>query len=113
MVVGTGKATDTIEAVAVKDVVLVEENVVVILIAHTTPGMVLTSKRYIRILAVPIGMPFRGAVERMLAVNVSMERLAADALMTGRVGDVAVAEEGRFQKLILIRLAPAVEDVSA
>ena len=113
MVVGTGKATDAIEAVAVEDVAVVEENVAVILIAHTIPGMVLTSNRYIRILIVPIGMPFRGTVKRMLAVNVSMERLAADALMTGHVGDLDVAEEGRFQKLILIRLAPAVEDVSA
>ena len=35
----------------------------------------------------------------------------ADAVITAHVGDVAVVEDGRFQKLILIGLTPAVEDV--
>ena len=37
----------------------------------------------------------------------------ADAVTTAHVGDVAVVEDGRFQKLILIVLTMSVEDVAA
>ena len=42
MVVGYGKVTDVTEALAVEEVSLVEEDLVEIRTAPTTPGMVLT-----------------------------------------------------------------------
>ena len=47
----------------------------------------------------------------MLAVNTSTEGLAEDAATMVHVGDVAIAKDIRFQKLILIGLTLAVEDV--
>ena len=49
----------------------------------------------------------------MLAVNTSAEGLAEDAATMVHVGDVAIAKDIRFQKLILIGLTPALEDVAA
>ena len=57
---GAGKLTDTMDAVAVEEVAMVEEDVVTISISPTTPGMLLTSGIFIRISAVTISMPLRG-----------------------------------------------------
>ena len=53
-----GKVTYTTEAVSVKEVVEVEEDVVAIRIAPTTPGTVLISKIFLVISKVMIGMLF-------------------------------------------------------
>ena len=91
---GSGKETGAAETVNVG-----EEDVVVIWISPTTPGTVL------------LGMTFRGMAENMSAVNTAVEGLVADALTKAHAWDVAMAEDVKFQKLILIGLTPAVEDV--
>ena len=48
----------------------------------------------------------------MLAINASMEGLLADAATTVNTGEVYVVEDRRFQKLILIVMTPAMEDVA-
>ena len=72
---GASKAIDVAEVVSIKEVVVVEEDVVAIQIIPTTPGMLFTSNIFLGISEVPIGMPFRGAVDHILAVNVAMEGL--------------------------------------
>ena len=102
----SGKATDGKE-----DVAAVEEDVVSILIDPTTPGKLLTSNIFLGISEVPIGMLFRETVDHMLVVNTAVEIMVVDTVTTAHVGCVAMEEDGRFQKLILIGLTPAVEDV--
>ena len=92
---------------------MVEEEVVTIHIATTTTRMVLESEIFLVILAVPIGMPFRGAVEYMLAVNADAEKLVAESVATAHEGDVDMEEDDIFQKLILIGMTLSVEDVVA
>ena len=89
------------------------EDVVVIRISPTTTGMVFTSKRFLGISAVPIEVLFMKTVRHMLFVNTSVQRLVADVVRTVHAGDSSVAEDNIFQKLILIGLTPAVEDVVA
>ena len=60
-----------------------------------------------------IRMLFRGTVKHMLSVNEAMEGLASDAVTAVHAGDLAVTEDNRFQKLILISPTPVVEDVAA
>ena len=67
-----GKDTGTTEAVAVEEVAMVEEEVLVIWIAPTTPGTVLTPKRFLRISVASIGMLFRETVKNILAVNIAV-----------------------------------------
>ena len=92
---------------------MVEEDVVVIRISPTTTGMVFTSKRFIGISAVPIGMSFRAIVNHMLDANAAVKGLVEDAVMTAHTGDVAVANYNIFQILILFGLTQYLEDVSA
>ena len=101
------------EAVDVEEVAAVEEEVVVIQISPTTPGMVLISKRFRVILALPIGMHFREMVENILSVNEAVQNLVADTVMAVHVGDVVVAEDNIYYKLILIGLNFSMEDVAA
>ena len=49
----------------------------------------------------------------MIAVNASVKILVVDAVIMVHAGGLAVAEDDRSQKLILIGLTPAVEDVAA
>ena len=49
----------------------------------------------------------------MLTISVAVQRLAADAVTEVHVGSMAVAEDCRSQKLILIVLTQDVEDVVA
>ena len=42
-------------------------------ISLTTSGTVFTSKRFLRILAVPVGMLFKEMVDHMLAVNAAVK----------------------------------------
>ena len=72
--------TDTMDAVAVEEVAMVEEDVVTISISPTTPGMLLTSGIFIRISAVTISMPLRGTVDNMLDINAAVERLVTDTV---------------------------------
>ena len=67
MVVDSGKAIDVMDAVAVEEVAMVEEEVVVLRIAPTTLVTVFIFKIFLGISAVPIGVPFRGTFEHMLA----------------------------------------------
>ena len=53
-------------------------------------------------------MLFRETVNNMLYVNIAMQRLVEDVVTTVYVGDVDVAEEIIFQKLILIGPTPDV-----
>ena len=76
-------------------------------------GMVLKSEMFLIISAVPIGMPFRGMVEYMLSVNSAVEGLMVDAVTTAHAMYVAVVEDNRFQRLILVSLTPSVEYVAA
>ena len=72
MVVDSGKATDSTEEVYMEEVDTVEEDVVVIQISPTTPGMVLISDRFLGISAVPIGVLFRETVEHILAFKATV-----------------------------------------
>ena len=112
VVMSAGKATDMTEAVYMEEVAIGEEEVVAIRISPTRPGMVLISSILICISAVLIGMPVRGMVEHVLAVNETVEGLTEDAVTTDHVEDVATVEGDRFHKLILIGLTPAVEYVA-
>ena len=85
---GTGKETDATKAVDMVEVAMVE-----IRIAPTTPGMVFTSERFLGISAVPIGIPFRGTIRHMLAVNTAVGCLVIDAVTAVHAGDVAVEED--------------------
>ena len=86
-------------------------------ISPTTPGMVLISKRFLVVLAVPIGMIIRETVHHMVAVNAAVQRIIADAVITVHVGGVDVAmaisvdEDDISNKLKLIGKNPAMEDV--
>ena len=111
MVVDSGKATDSTEEVYMEEVDTVEEDVVVIQISPTTPGMVLISDRFLGISAVPIGVLFRDTVKHLLVINIAVQRLVADAVTTVHAGWVGVAEDNRSQKLKLIGQTPALEDV--
>ena len=90
---------------------VVEEDMLVIRIAPTTPGTVFTSKILLGISVVPIWVLFRERVKHMLDVNASVEMLVVDAITTAHAGDVSVEEDSRFHRLKLIGLTPAVEDV--
>ena len=113
MVVDSGKAIDVMDAVAVEEVAMVEEEVVVLRIAPTTLVTVLIFKIFLGISAVPIEVLFMKTFRHMLSVNTSVQRLVADVVRTVHAGDSSVAEDNIFQKLILIGLTPAVEDVVA
>ena len=86
---------------------------VAIRISPTTPVTVLTSERFLGISSVPVGMPFRGAVKHVLAVNSDVEGLVVYMVTTAHAGDMNVAENARFQKLILIGRTPLVDDLAA
>ena len=58
-----------------------------------------------------IGIIFRETVEYISSVNTAVEMPVADTLTTVHAGGVAVAEDDRYQKLILIGLTPVVNDV--
>ena len=60
MVVGAGKGKDTMELVAMEELDMVDEYVMAIRIAPTTSEILLTSKIFLGISAVTIGMPVRG-----------------------------------------------------
>ena len=75
---------------------------VVIRISPTTHGMGLTSKILLVVSEILIRMPLRGKVRRMLVVNTSMEVTVVDAVMTAYAGDVAVAENNIFHKMVLV-----------
>ena len=92
MVVGAGKSTDASEALAMEEVAAGEEDVVTIRIASTTYGMVLKSKIFLGISAVPIGMHLKGTVKHLLDINADVGRLVAEAVTAMHAGDVAVAE---------------------
>ena len=94
-------------------VALEEEDVLSIHITPTTPGTVFISEKCIGILALPIGMLIGETVKNMLAANTAVQSLVADAVTAVHVGNMAVAEDCRSQKLILIVLTLAVEDVVA
>ena len=79
--------------------------------APTTPGTVLISEIFLWISEMPIGMLFRETAKHTLAVNPAVQRLVTDAVTTVHTGDVDVAEDDISQKLILISLNPAMEDV--
>ena len=104
MVVDSRKATDATEVAAVEEVATAGEEVVAIQIAPTTTGTVLISEIFIWFSAVLIGMLFREMVKHMLYVNVDVQRLVADEVTIFNAGDVAMAEDNRYQKLILIGL---------
>ena len=104
MVVGTVKATDATEAVAVEAV-----DVVAIQIAPTKPGTMLVSKVFIGISAVLIGMPLRGMVKHTPTVNADVGGLGLHVVMTAHMEDLVVVEDVRFQKLILIGINLAME----
>ena len=107
MVVGTVKATDATEAVAVEAV-----DVVAIQIAPTKPGTMLVSKVFIGISAVLIGMPLRCMVKHTPTVNVDVGGLGLHVVMAAHMEDVVVVEDVRFQKLILIGINLAMEEVT-
>ena len=111
--VDSDKATDTTELVAMKEVTAVEEDTVATHITPTTPRTGLTFDIFLRISAVPIGMLVRETVGHMLAVNSAVQILVEDALMKVHVGDMSVAKDNKYQKLTLIGLTPAKEDVAA
>ena len=48
----------------------------------------------------------------MLDINAAVERLVTDTVTVEHSGDVAVAEDNRFQKLIMIGLNTTMEDVA-
>ena len=73
MVAESGKATGVTEAVTVKYVATVEEDVVAIYILPLTTVTVLISKIFIGILEVPIGMLFRETVDHLLAANADVK----------------------------------------
>ena len=60
-----------------------------------------------------IGIIFRETVEHMLSINAAMKMPVADTVTTVHAEGVAVAEDDRSQKLILIGLTPVVNDVVA
>ena len=64
-----GKLTDATKAVAVEKVAMVEEDMVTIRISPITPGPLLTSKIFLGISSVPVGILFRETVKHMLAAN--------------------------------------------
>ena len=66
---------------------------------HTTTTMVLTPDIFLGISEVPIGKIFRETVENILSVNIDVQRLVADAVMTVHAGYMAVAEDSISQKL--------------
>ena len=113
MELGAVNAKDSKEVWYVEYVVMVGEDVLVIRIALKTPRMVLTYDIFLGISTVPIGMPFRGAVGHMLAVNAAVERLAEDVVTEVHVGNMAMAEDDIFQKLVLIGLTMSMDDVAA
>ena len=106
------KVMEVMEAVSLEEVATVEEDVMEIRIDPKTPGMVLISNRFISISAVPIGMLFRETVEIMLAANTAVQSLVAEAVTAVHAGNADVAEDDRSQKLMLICLTPAVENVA-
>ena len=111
MVVYTGKSIDAIDAVVVEEVAAVEEVLVVILIAPTTPGTVLILNIFIGIAAVPVMMLFRETVNNMLDISTDMQRLVVDVVTTVHAGGMDVAEDDIFQKPILIIPTLAAKDV--
>ena len=82
-------------------------------ISPTTPVTMLIFEIFIGISAVSIELLLRETVDYMLAVNTDVEMQVEDVLMAAHAGGVAVAEDGIFQKLILISLTLAIEDVVA
>ena len=65
------------------------------------------------ILAVTIWILFKETVQHILFYNTDLQRLVVDVAVKVHAGDVAVEEDDRFHKLILIGLTPAKEDVVA
>ena len=82
---------------------------VAIRIAPKTPVTVLIYKICLMISSVLTGMLFRETVGQKLAVNSAVERMVVDTVITAHAGDLDVAEDRIFQKLILIGLTPVVE----
>ena len=82
MVADSGNATYKTEAVAIEEVVaLEEEDVLSIHITPTTPGTVFISEKCIGILALQIGMLIGETVKNMLAANTAVQSLVADTVM--------------------------------
>ena len=90
MIMESGKAIDATNAVAMEDMDVVEEDVVVIQIDPTTPGMVLTSKIFLGILEVLNGILFRDTDEHMLAINAAVIRLVEEKVTEVHMGDVSI-----------------------
>ena len=90
MIMESGKAIDATNAVAMEDMDVVEEDVVVIQIDPTTPGMVLTSKIFLGILEVLNGILFRDTDEHMLAINAAVIRLVKEKVTEVHMGDVSI-----------------------
>ena len=82
-------------------------------ITPTTPGTVLISDIFLGISEVPIGMLLREMAENMLSINSAVQRLVVETVTTVHTGYMGVAEDDRSQKLILVSLTTAVEDVDA
>ena len=59
----------------------------------------------------PIWMPFKEVAKHMLDINSAMEGMMEYAVTIVHAGDKGVAEDELFQKLILISLALAIEDL--
>ena len=113
MAVDEVKSTYAKEAVYMEEVDVIEEDIVAIHIAPTTPGVVLIFDRFLGISAALIGMLFRETSKHMLAVNAAVKNLVADVVIKVHAGGVAVVEYNKFQKLILIGLTLEAEDVVA
>ena len=113
MVMDSGKVTDVIEVMVMEEGKTVEEGMMDIRIAPTTPGTVLTSERFLGISAVTSGMLFRETVNHMSAVNTAIQRLVADAVKMAHARGAVVIEDGISQKLLLIGLNQDVENVVA
>ena len=90
MIMESGKAIDATNAVAMEDMDVVEEDVVVIQIDPTTPGMVLTSKIFLGVLEVLNGILFRDTDEHMLAINAAVIRLVEEKVTEVHMGDVSI-----------------------
>ena len=86
MLVYSGRLKDATEAVYMEEVTAVEEDVVEIMIAPTTPGTVLVFDIFLVISAVPIGILFRESVENILAINAVVKRLSPDVVTIVHTG---------------------------
>lgn len=69
-----------------KEVDAVEEGFVAIHISPTTPVMVLISKKFLGISAVPISMIFKEMEKRILAVKASVQSLVTDTVTMVHAG---------------------------